>query len=72
MKWYQDDKGNISTMRILSMAAGLIGILISLSGTIAMFMNKPSATTAISVGAGLIGIALGAKAGQKFAEGGND
>jgi len=67
-KWYQDGKGNTSAMRILSMAAGIVGLAISISGAVAMFLNSGSAATAMSIGLALTGLALGAKVGQKYAE----
>ena len=66
--WYNDDKGNISTIRILAMAAGAVGIAISLSGTVAMFLGIVAAGTALTVGAGILATALGAKAWQKMSE----
>ena len=45
--WYDDDKGDISSMRILAMAAGAVGITISLSGTVAMFLGIAAAGTAL-------------------------
>ena len=68
MTWYNDDKGNISTIRILAMAAGAVGITISLSGTVAMFLDIGTAGTALTVGAGILATALGAKAWQKMNE----
>ena len=68
MKWYQDDKGNVSMLRILSMMAGAVGIVVTLAGTVAMFMNLSASGTAMSVGAGIIAASLGAKAWQKVSE----
>ena len=68
MKWYQDDKGNVSTMRILALPAGFVGILITVAGVVAMFLNNQAAGTAMSIGLGMLGLALGGKVGQKFAE----
>lgn len=68
MKWYQDEKGNTSMMRILSMIAGFTGIIISLSGVVAMFLKLSTSGTAMSIGAGILGAALGAKAWQKISE----
>ena len=68
MKWYQDSKGNISAMRILAMAAGVTGITIALAGTVAMFIKIQMSGTALTVGAGIIASALGAKAWQKISE----
>jgi len=68
MKWFQDDKGNVSSMRILSMLTGVIGLLISISGTIAMFLNNVSSSTAMSIGLALTGLALSGKVIQKYAE----
>jgi len=68
MKWYQDGKGNTSMMRILSLLAGITGIVISLSGTIAMFLGLANSGTAMTVGAGIIGAALAGKGWQKMSE----
>jgi len=68
MKWYQDDKGNISTLRILALPAGFVGMAITIAGVVAMFMDKSTAGTAMSIGLAMLGMALGGKVGQKFAE----
>ncbi len=68
MKWYQDNKGNVSSMRILSMAGGIVGMLIALAGTVAMFIGATTAGTAMTIGAGIFASALGAKAWQKSVE----
>jgi len=67
-KWYQDNEGNTSALRILAMAGGIVGIIVTLSGTVAMFIDKPTAGTALTVGAGIIATALGTKAWQKISE----
>ncbi len=68
MKWYQDDKGNVSTTRILTLPAGFVGILITIAGVVAMFMNNQTAGTAMGIGLGMLGLALGGKVGQKYIE----
>lgn len=67
-KWYMDNVGNISAMRILSMLAGVTGISITLAGTVAMFLRISTAGTALTIGAGIIATALGTKAWQKMSE----
>lgn len=68
MKWYQDNLGNVSFMRIGGMVGIVVGGGLGLMGGVAMFMQAPAAGTAMSVGAGLItGIAF-AKGLQKKAE----
>ena len=67
-KWFEDDKGNVSTVRLLSLPAGIVGILITIAGVVAMFLNNPSAGTAMGIGMGMLGLALGGKVGQKYAE----
>ena len=68
MKWYEEKEGSVSTMRILSMLSGITGILISLSGTIAMFLGIAGSATAMQIGLGMLGLAMGGKAVQKYAE----
>ena len=68
LKWYEEKEGSVSTMRILSMLSGVTGILISLSGTIALFLRITGSTTAMQIGLGMLGLAMGGKAVQKYAE----
>lgn len=70
MRWYQDDKGNASTMRIIVVAAAMAGILLVGAGAVAMYIEKPAAGVAMTTGAGIIAGALGAKALQKRSENG--
>lgn len=68
MKWWQDNLGNVSMMRIGGMIGIVTGAALSLMGGIAMFIQAPAAGTAMSVGAGLItGVAF-AKGLQKKVE----
>ena len=68
MRWYEEKEGSVSTMRILSMSAGLIGLLISLAGVVAVFLKLSGANTILTVSLGMLGLAFGGKGVQKFAE----
>lgn len=68
MKWYQDGQGKVSALRILAMGAGIVGMIITLAGAVGMFLDKASCGTAMTVGAGMVATALGAKAWQKRSE----
>jgi hypothetical protein len=67
-KWWQDDKGNMSSMRLIVVPSALIGQMVVISGTIAMFLGIPEGVSAMGVGAAMIATAQGAKAWQKQAE----
>ena len=68
MKWYQDDKGNVSILRIMSVPVLITGIIVELSGVVAMFLDKQATSTALTVGVGIIAATMGAKAWQKISE----
>lgn len=68
MKWWQDDKGNTSQLRIISMMITVLGILVIVAGVVGFFLKYPEAMQVISVGAGLIGSAEFAKVFQKAFE----
>jgi hypothetical protein len=51
-KWYQDDKGNVSSLRIIAVPSAIIGQMVVIAGVVA----------------GLVGLAEGAKAWQKQGE----
>jgi len=68
MKWYEESEGNVSTMRILALLAGITGIITVLAGVVAMFIGLGNSGIALSVGAGIITVALGGKALQKMSE----
>lgn len=64
-KWYQDDNGNISSIRIITVPATYVGFFVILSGVVAMFLSLKDAGIAMTTGAGMIATAQGAKAWQK-------
>lgn len=67
--WYQDNQGNTSAMRIIVVPAGILGMLTVAAGVVAMFLQLQDAAVALTVGAGMIATAQGAKAFQKKYEG---
>lgn len=67
-KWYQDDKGNISSLRLIVVPSAILGQLVVISGVVAMFMGFPDGVAIAGIGAGLVGLAEGAKAWQKMGE----
>ncbi len=67
-KWYQDNDGNISSLRLIAVPSAILGQLVVIAGVVAMFMGYPDGIAASGVGAGLVGLAEGAKAWQKQSE----
>ena len=67
-KWYQDDEGNTSALRLIVMPSAIIGQLVVISGMIALFMGYTDAVGAMGVGVAMVGLAEGAKAWQKQGE----
>jgi len=63
-KWYEDQFGNASTMRILAMWGAAMGTAYGISGIIAMFLGLDGATVAMGTGAGLFSLGELAKAIQ--------
>jgi len=59
-------------MRLGFMVSIVIGSLVAIAGTIAMFMSLPDAGMAITIGTGLIGSSAFAKAVQSKYEANND
>jgi hypothetical protein len=71
MKLLQDDKGNLSLMRLIVIPSSITGIGTVVMGVIAMFRELPTAGTAMSVGAGMVAAALAMKGLQKRYEQGS-
>jgi hypothetical protein len=67
-KWYENKPGETSAMRIIAMEAVQLGALVVLSGVIGFFARIPDAVIVMSTGAGIVALALGAKAWQAQAE----
>ena len=67
-KWYQDDKGNISSLRLIVVPGAYIGFITTMAGLVGMFMQLPDAGIAMTVGAGMVATSQGAKAWQKRSE----
>ncbi len=68
MKWYHDSKGKPSTMRIVTMFAGITGCVAVLSGIVAMFIGLTEAVPIAGIGAGMTGLGEVAKAWQSKGE----
>ena len=68
MKWYQDIKGNASTMRIIAMICAVTGCIAVIAGTVAMFLKIPECVAIVGAGAGMAGLGEVAKAIQAGAE----
>ena len=68
MKWYQDEKGNTSSLRIIAMLIVILGCSVVVSGVVGFFLKLPEAMQIISFGAGLIASAEFAKVFQKAFE----
>lgn len=67
-KWWQDDKGNMSSLRIIVVPGAYIGFITIISGLVAMFLQLPDAGVALTVGSGIVATSQGAKAWQKRSE----
>lgn len=63
-----DDVGHVSALRIIVIPGAFVGMCLAAAGGVAMFYNLASAGTAMTVGAGMVATAQGAKAWQKQAE----
>lgn len=69
MKWYQDDKGDISSGRIMTMPVVYLGCGVIVAAIIAMFQRNPDAIAMGGIGLGMIGAGLGGKSIAKHMEG---
>jgi hypothetical protein len=74
VKWYQDDAGDPSMMRVGAMIGVVVGGLAVMAGVVlavvevATQAKVTAGATLASIGAGLIGTVLGMKALQRGAE----
>lgn len=68
-KWWQDDRGNMSSLRLIVVPGAYIGFITILAGLVGMYLSLPDAGTAMTVGAGIVATSQGAKAWQKGSEG---
>jgi|TARA_Y100000310_G_C20694765_1_gene824798 hypothetical protein len=66
-KWYHDDKGNISAMRVISVSAAFVGMATLIASTVGVFLKLPTMGIA-GIAAGLITTAMGLKWAQKHEE----
>ena len=67
-KWWQDDKGNVSSLRIIVVPSAIIGQIVVLVSLGALLFGIPEAVAAMGIGAAMIATAEGAKSWQKNAE----
>lgn len=71
-KWYQDNKLNTSSLRVIGLIVSIIGGIMALSGVVAMFMSLESAATAMTTSSIMLTALPVAKAWQKQMEGKKD
>lgn len=71
MKWYQDELGNVSSMRIIAMLASVTGCIAVLAGVVGMFAGIAESVPIAGTGAGMAGLGQVSKAWQAKAEAAN-
>lgn len=64
----QDEKGDASTMRLISIIGTVAGALVLIASAVAMFLGIDSASTMGGVAAGVIGASVAGKYAQKRIE----
>lgn len=64
MSCLNNHNGKTSMMRVGFMVSLILGVIVTLAGTAAMFMKLPDAAMAMTLGTGLIGSSAFAKAIQ--------
>ncbi len=64
-KWYHDDAGHVSAMRITIVPASYIGSLGFIAGVIMAFLGNAYGTGIAGIAAGMATVLQGAKALQK-------
>lgn len=69
MKWYEEKDGVVSAMRIMAMIAIIVGSLVTIAGAVAIYISQADGIALAGTGAGIISVALGAKAWQSKSEG---
>lgn len=62
--WYHDSDGDVSTMRIVTMMAAIVGCIAVLSGSVALFLGIPEGVALAGIGGGMTGLGEIAKAWQ--------
>lgn len=67
-KYLMDGQGKPSSMRLMALTGFMAGVVVVLSGTVAMFLGNPYCIQAITAGAGIIASGELAKSWQKQAE----
>lgn len=68
IKWYQDDNGKTSLMRLVIAWSALLGGACIICGLVGFFFSNPDTIALVGAGTILIGIGEGAKAAQKKIE----
>lgn len=64
-KWYNDDSGNISATRIITVPGFYLSILLITAGIVLAFLQNPHAPAVITSGTGLCISCIGGKTVQK-------
>jgi hypothetical protein len=64
VKWFQDEKGNTSSMRIMAMLSTVTGCVAVLAGVTAIFLGNVQGVPIATVGAGMTGLGEISKAWQ--------
>jgi hypothetical protein len=68
LAWYQDPRGDVSSMRIIAMMGAVIGGVVVLASLPAFYLGNPQAVGMAGIGAGLFGVGEIAKAWSRLAE----
>ena len=64
MKWFQDEKGNVSSMRIMAMFSTVTGCVAVLAGVVVTILGNAQGVPLATVGAGMTGLGEISKAWQ--------
>ena len=67
-KWYEENPGEVSAMRIIAVPSTYVGLLISVASVVGWFFGLESPAGLLAIGAGLATTAMGLKWAQKTAE----
>jgi len=67
-KWYQDNLGNVSSMRLIAVSGAFIGMAAVIASVVAMFMRIEGAVGMGGISGGLVTTAMTLKWAQKQAE----
>ena len=68
MKWYQDAKGDVSAMRLISVSGAFVGMAGVVAAVVGMFLGLNSAVGMAGILSGLVTTAMTLKWAQKREE----